>query len=134
MSDSSSFCPWWDEFRAEMPVARNWAYFDHAAVAPLPARTQQAITRFAEQASLEGDVRWPVWNREVERARTLAAQLLASDEAEVALVRSTTEGVTLVAEGFPWRDGDNIVTLENEFPSNLYPWMNLASRGVETRR
>jgi cysteine desulfurase/selenocysteine lyase len=26
------------------------------------------------------------------------------------------------------------VTLANEFPSNLYPWMNLESRGVETRR
>jgi selenocysteine lyase/cysteine desulfurase len=27
-----------------------------------------------------------------------------------------------------------LVTLANEFPTNLYPWMNLASRGVQTRR
>ncbi len=40
----------------------------------------------------------------------------------------------MLAEGFPWQAGDNVVTLENEFPSNLYPWMNLATRGVETRR
>jgi selenocysteine lyase/cysteine desulfurase len=40
----------------------------------------------------------------------------------------------LVAEGFPWEAGDNVVTLANEFPSNLYPWMNLQTCGVETRR
>jgi len=39
-----------------------------------------------------------------------------------------------VAEGFPWNDGDNVVTLADEFPSNQYPWMNLAERGVECRR
>src|SRR5690606_37199505 len=38
-----------------------------------------------------------------------------------------------VAEGFPWREGDNVVTLADEFPANLYPWMNLKSRGVEAR-
>ena len=47
-------------------------------------------------------------------------------------MRNTTEGIDFVAEGFPWRDGDNLVTLADEFPSNQYPWMNLASRGVES--
>jgi cysteine desulfurase/selenocysteine lyase len=32
-----------------------------------------------------------------------------------------------------WRAGDNLVTLADEFPTNLYPWMNLAGQGVETR-
>jgi cysteine desulfurase / selenocysteine lyase len=39
-----------------------------------------------------------------------------------------------VAEGLDWRVGDNVVTLADEFPSNAYPWLNLQSRGVETRR
>ena len=60
--------------------------------------------------------------------------MLNADPAEVALVHSTSEGIGLVAEGYPWQQGDNVVTLDNEFPSNQYPWLNLASRGVETRR
>jgi selenocysteine lyase/cysteine desulfurase len=40
----------------------------------------------------------------------------------------------LVAEGFPWQSGDNVVVPADEFPTNQYPWMNLASRGVETRQ
>jgi len=53
---------------------------------------------------------------------------------EIAVVRNTTEGINIVAEGFPWRDGDNVVNLDCEFPSNRYPWLNLASRGVEVRQ
>src|SRR5262245_8095235 len=117
-----------------MPVARKWAYFDHAAVAPLPERAGQAISSWLAEAVHEGDTVWQTWNQGVERARGLAARLLNCDPSEVALVHSTSEGIGLVAEGYPWRAGDNVVTLENEFPSNQYPWLNLASRGVETRR
>jgi selenocysteine lyase/cysteine desulfurase len=53
---------------------------------------------------------------------------------EIALVGNTTAGISLVAEGIDWRPGDNVVTLADEFPSNVYPWFNLAERGVETRR
>ncbi len=135
MSDAtSSPIDTWSSLRAQMPVAAKWAYFDHAAVAPLSSPAQQAIATWTQQAAIEGDTCWPEWNRRVENARTLAARLLGAEAEEIALVHSTTEGIGLVAEGYPWRAGDNVVTLENEFPSNLYPWMNLASRGVETRR
>ena len=63
-----------------------------------------------------------------------AARLIGADRDEIALVPNTTAGISLVAEGLDWRPGDNVVTLADEFPSNVYPWLNLASRGVETRR
>ncbi len=124
----------WDDFRRQMPIAERFAYFDHAAVAPLSRPAQEAVARWAQQAAHEGDTVWPRWAKRVEECRKLAAQMLAADPAEVALVHSTSEGIGLVAEGYPWREGDNVVTLDNEFPSNQYPWLNLASRGVETRR
>jgi selenocysteine lyase/cysteine desulfurase len=124
----------WQWFRGQMPVTDRFAYFDHAAVAPLPARTGEAIDAWARQAVEEGGAAWPKWSKRVEECRVLAARLLNAETSEVALVHSTTEGLTLVAEGYPWQPGDNLVTLENEFPSNQYPWLNLASRGVETRR
>lgn len=124
----------WEGFRRQMPVARRWAYFDHAAVAPLPAPSQQALLRWAQQACEHGDVHWPEWARRVEDLRQSAAQLLGAAQEEIALVRSTSEGVNLVAEGFPWKPGDNVVTLADEFPTNQYAWLNQADRGVETRR
>ena len=125
--------PGWTRMRECMPVARRWAYFDHAAVAPLSGPAQQAIQSWAAEAASEGDVVWPRWDRRIEEVRQLAARLLGAEPAEVALIHNTTEGIHFVAEGMRWQQGDNVVTLASEFPSNLYPWMNLAERGVECR-
>ena len=123
-----------DSFRDQMPIAQRLVYFDHAAVAPLPRPTQRAIETWLAEATQQGDVAWPRWAGRLEELRTAVAETIGADAAEIALVPNTTTGISLVAEGYPWREGDNVVTLANEFPSNQYPWMNLASRGVETRR
>jgi selenocysteine lyase/cysteine desulfurase len=116
-----------------MPVAERWAYLDHAAVAPLSRPAQAAIAEWLEDATANGDAHWIDWARRYQDSRVLWAQLLGAETDEVALVRNTTEGITVVAEGFRWQPGDNVVVPGGEFPSNLYPWMNLESRGVEVR-
>jgi selenocysteine lyase/cysteine desulfurase len=123
-----------ETFRREMPVATQRAYFDHAAVAPWPRAARDIYAAWIDDLTANGDMNWLRWSRQVEAARTSAAKLVGCSEAEIAWVRNTTEGVNLVAEGYPWRAGDNVVTLADEFPTNLYPWMNLARRGVETRQ
>jgi selenocysteine lyase/cysteine desulfurase len=120
--------------RDQMPITRRFVYFDHAAVAPLPETTRQAIRQWVDEATELGDLAWQRWSARLEEVRQAAARLIHAQPSEIALVPNTTTGISLVAEGFPWREGDNVVTLENEFPSNQYPWMNLASRGVELRR
>jgi len=126
--------PDWGEFRRQMPIARRWAYLDHAAVAPLPEPAREAVVRWSEQATLDGDTAWPAWARQAEELRGLFADLVGASPDEIALTHNTTEGINFVSEGFPWEPGDNVVTLADEFPSNQYAWINLASRGVETRR
>jgi selenocysteine lyase/cysteine desulfurase len=117
-----------------MPVAGRWAYFDHAAVAPLSGPAQAAIRDWAEDLAQHGDAHWKQWSNRVEEVRQLGARLVGADTEEVALVRNTTEGISLVAEGYPWQPGDNVVLPADEFPSNLFPWLNVASRGVEVRQ
>jgi selenocysteine lyase/cysteine desulfurase len=117
-----------------MPIARSMAYFDHAAVAPLAEPTRDAIVGWAEDAALNGDTSWPSWARQAEELRAVLAGLLGASLDEIALAHNTSEGIGFVAEGYPWQSGDNVVTLADEFPSNQYPWLNLASRGVEVRR
>jgi selenocysteine lyase/cysteine desulfurase len=124
----------WDALRRdEFPVAEQWAYFDHAAVAPLPRRSGAALRAWAEDQENHGVVHWPSWERRLEDIRGNVARLIGADRDEVAFVTSTTQGISLVAEGFSWREGDNVVTATEEYPSNLYPWMNLAARGVSLR-
>ncbi len=117
-----------------MPVAQRWAYFDHAAVAPLSGPAADAVREWAADAVAHGDTVYPTWMEKLERLRALAASSLGAQAEEIALVHNTTEGINLVAEGYPWQAGDNVVLRDDEFPSNQYPWLQLADRGVETRR
>ncbi|MDZ4658974.1 MAG: aminotransferase class V-fold PLP-dependent enzyme [Bythopirellula sp.] len=122
-----------ERLRAAMPVARKWAYFDHAAVAPITQPASAAMAHWLAQATEEGDTTWLEWAAQLKACRAAAAELIGAGEHEIALLPNTTVGINLVAEGFPWQPGDNVVTLADEFPTNLYPWLNLAQRGVETR-
>jgi selenocysteine lyase/cysteine desulfurase len=79
-------------------------------------------------------IRWPEWEGRVEQIRGEVARLINADSEEIAFIASTTQGIGLVAEGFPWNEGDNVVTAADEFASNVYPWMNLACRGVALRQ
>jgi len=124
----------WTKFRHQMPVVKRWVYLDHAAVCPLPAPTRDAVVRWAEQGASEGATVWNQWRDRVEEVRQAAALMIGAQTEEIAIVHNTTEGINFVAEGYPWQPGDNVVILADEFPTNQYPWLHLASRSVETRR
>jgi selenocysteine lyase/cysteine desulfurase len=117
-----------------MPVVKKWVYLDHAAMSPLPQLTADAFQKWLAEAVETGNPVWPQWVKDVEATRRTGAEMIGADPDEMALIGNTTAGISLVAEGLDWRPGDNVVTLADEFPSNVYPWFNLASRGVETRR
>src|SRR5262245_58801455 len=124
----------WDNFRALFPVTRRWAFLDHAAVAPLPAPSVQALADYAANLSENGVVGAARRVKQVDEVRRLAGRLLSCDPLDIAFVSSTSAGLGLLAEGFPWQPGDNVVTAEEEFPSNQFPWLNLHHRGVTVRR
>ena len=123
----------WGWWRSKMPVASRWAYFDHAAVSPLSGPAAAATRDFVGDASANGDYHWPQWAATSERLRDQFRELINADLSEICLVPNTTSGVNLVAEGWPWSKGDNVIVPEGEFPSNLFPWKNQMVIGVEVR-
>jgi cysteine desulfurase / selenocysteine lyase len=124
----------WDALRlAEFPVSARWAYLDHAAVSPLPKRSADVLRTWTDDQERNGVVHWLDWEAKLKTARANLARLINANTDEIAFVNSTTQGIGIVAEGFPWQPGENVVTAAEEYPSNLYPWMNLKDRGVELR-
>ncbi len=117
----------------EFPVRKNLAYFNHAAVAPLPRRVAEAITAHTENTRDRGAADWRRWYAEIDKTREKAAQFLGAHHSEIAFLPSTSWGLNLVAHSFPWKEGDNVVGDDMEFPANVYPWMLLESRGVQYR-
>lgn len=119
----------------EFPSRRIAVQMNHAAVCPLPARGAAALIAYAERIATRGPLDYRDWIGEADVVRRLAATLIgAGAPSSISIVPNTTSGLNLVAMGFPWRDGDAVVTTDTEFPANLAPWLALAPRGVVTRR
>jgi len=117
--------------RHEFPVSRDRIFLGHAGVCPLPRRVADAISECARQGTL-GDQEAFALHR-LDEARKLAAQLLKCQTDEVALVGPTSLGLSLIASGLNFRKGDNILIYHDDYPSNVYPWMALAQKGVQVR-
>ncbi len=118
----------------EFPVRRHCLYLNHAAVAPLPLRVAEAMRgRIAEQEST-GSHLWERWHQTELAARALAAELVGCRAEDVSLVRSTSEGLSLIAQGLPWKKGEAVLVGEEEFAANVAPYLALQRRGVAVRR
>ncbi len=122
-----------EKLREEFPVTRNRIFFDNARVAPLPLRAAKAAQDFLADSTEHGTANYEKWMQKSESARKLFAKLIHADTSEVAFVKNTSEGISIVANGVDWRRGDNVVIPDIEFPANVYPWWNLKRLGVETR-
>ncbi len=122
-------------YRASLPIVRSAVYLDSAGLAPLSNFVSRAIQENLELRAHHGKMGVKGVSAHLcDSARACAAELLRAQVSEIALMHNTTEGLNVVAQGFPWRPGDNLLIPDNEFPANVYPWYQLQSLGVEIRR
>lgn len=119
--------------RAQFPFLERLTYFNHGSIAPLSVPVQRAIDR-GIQAQVMGTLGRSIWRSPIAPLREKIARLINAEPEEIAIVRNTVEGISTVAAGVMWREGDNVVCNDLEFPANVYPWWNLKQRfGVETK-
>jgi selenocysteine lyase/cysteine desulfurase len=120
--------------RDEFALSPDLLYLNHAAVAPWPRRTAEAVRAFAEENARQGARDYPRWLQDEAQLRELARALLhAPDTGDIALLKNTSEALSVVAYGLDWRAGDNLIITDQEFPSNRIVWESLANQGVEVR-
>ena len=122
------------DLRHEFPLKEGLVYLNHAGVGVWPRRTAEVVKAFAEENMAQGAADYPAWLAVERRLRQRCARLIHAESADdIALVKNTSEGLSLIAYGLDWQPGDNIVSTNQEFPSNRMPWESLAGRGVELR-
>lgn len=116
----------------EFPVTKDKAFLAHAAVCPLPQRIATAMQDYTARCT-QGDQEAMQSEGLLTKTREAAAQLIHAKPEEIALVGPTSLGLSLIANGLNFRKHDNVVVYFDDYPSNVYPWMTLADRGVEVR-
>ena len=129
MEPTFDIARWRDEF----PSTAACVHFNHAGVGPVSRRVAGAVERFMADARDFGTLHYAAWERRADAVRAMSASLVGAHTDEIAFCAGTSDGLSMLATGFPWTRGDSIVTAAGEFPANVYPWWGLADRGVETR-
>lgn len=123
-----------DAARDQFPTLRHGLYLNHAAIGPWPRCAAEAVHGFTEQSLRPGTDVFRAWiAREKSLRERLAKLVNATSADDIALLKNTTEGISLVAWGLDWQPGDNVVLPAGEFASNRLPWLAQSRRGVEVR-
>ena len=118
--------------KSEFKLSEAVCYLNHAAVSPWPQRTVDAVRRFAEENGRFGSRYYDRWLKtEQQLRRQLQLLIGAASSDEIALLKNTSEALSVVAYGLDWRAGDQIIITSQEFPSNRIVWESLKPLGVE---
>lgn len=120
----------------EFPLSKNVLYFNHASISPLPARTQERM-KWATDKLAEHPMQH-FFNDGLKLFQDypalMARHINAAHPHEVVYIPSTSFGINSVAQAIQWKEGDNLLFCDTEFPANAYPWMSLERDGVEVRQ
>ena len=124
--------PDWAALRREFPTLENVVYLDISKKAILPRRVEEYMSEWMQDIYEDGGAR--AYSMDcIEETRQVVADVFGMPSSNLSLIKNTSEGVNIVAQGFPWREGDNVVISEFEHENNTFPWRHLTERGVEVR-
>lgn len=116
--------------QSAFPVCRNRVFLGHAAVATLPRVVAEAMQSYVETAACSHQEDEETW-RVMKATRAASAQLIGAHPDEIALLGPTSIGLSLFANGLDWKEGDEVVCYADDYPANVYPWIELRRRGVK---
>lgn len=123
-----------NRFDKDFNLKEELIHVNHAAVAPWPIRTQIAVQAFAEENTQQGSLNYLEWIERETNLRHLLRRLINADSSdEIALLKSTSEALSVIAYGIDWQAGDSVITSAEEFPSNRLLWQSLEKLGVNVR-
>ena len=130
--DTTSSQPDWEALRREFPTAAKFVYLDIARKAILPKQVEGYMQ--AWMADVYDNAGGNAFSMDgIEETRCAVAKTFGAPSDQISLIKNTSEGINIVAQGFPWKEGDNVVISEFEHENNTFPWRYLTDQGVEVR-
>lgn len=115
---------------SEFPGARQQIYLNHASTGPLPERSRRALDAFMRDRGVPFRHTDERLQAILADGRRCAARLINADAGEIALATNTSFGLNLAARMLPFEPGNIVLVSDAEFPANVFPWRQLADRGV----
>jgi len=123
--------PDWEAVRGEFPPLATWTFLNTATFGQMPRRAAEAAARHFAQRDERACSDFMQWFDDADRIRARLAQFIHCEASDIAFIHNASVGLSLLLGGLDWTAGDQIVTLENEFPNHYYFPSYLCGHGVE---
>jgi selenocysteine lyase/cysteine desulfurase len=124
----------WKKIEELYPVNKKMIWLNNCGTTPSGDHIKEEIisfmTSYSENGVLTPDFPYHAVLRDIQNS---LSRLLNCDREDVALIQNTAEGMNLISHGFHFKPGDEVLLLENEYPSNVYPWEHLGKKGVRIK-
>ncbi len=115
------------------PIVERYLYFDAASLSPYCTPVIDAIENFMNERRDSASLNFDEWRNRIESSRGMVASMINSEAEEIAFTKNTSEGVNLTTMLVEWEKGDEVLVWDCDFPTNIYPFLNLKRKGVKTR-
>lgn len=123
------------EIRENFPHTKTGhIYLNHAAISPISRSVKQGIDRFLSDRHTGKIDNFEMGMSIVQETRDLISGFVNAESSDqITFMSNTSEGITAVAEGLKWNEGDEILLNHMEFPTNVQPYRILDRFGVNVR-
>jgi cysteine desulfurase/selenocysteine lyase len=124
-----------NRYRSEFPITEKYAFLSHSAISPISRPVAHAVSAYLEQAQHEFAMGYlpQLIGRFGEFKQRFGQLINAASPDEIVPMPNTAAGINTVAVSLPLRAGDNVLVLDGDYPANVYPWQQLAYKGVLTK-
>jgi cysteine desulfurase/selenocysteine lyase len=110
----------WGVVRAEFPALAQWTYLNSATYGQMPRRAVEAMARHSDRRDESACTDFLDWYSDADRIRESVARLIHAEPRDIAFVPNAASALALVLAGIAPGPGENVVTLDHEFPNYLY--------------
>jgi len=122
--------PDWKALRAEFPALANWTYLNTATYGQMPRSAADAMNRHLARRDELACGDYLAWFDDMDAIRKSCARLVHCEPPDIAFVINASTGLAALLMGLPWQSGDEVLTLDDEFPNQLYVSAVLARFGA----
>src|SRR5262245_46421647 len=119
-----------DKSQERFPIKDQYLFLSHCGISPLYHGAMLKEREIAEMQCRTASLVYARYDAVLDELRHAAAELMHTLPSNLAFVKNTSEGMNLVANGYPFQPGDQVITYVHEYPANYYPWKLQEKRGV----
>ncbi len=123
----------WIQLRAEFPSLQQFAYLDTASFGQVPRVATEAVINHFKHRDLTASSKFLTWFDDMDAVRHGCAQLVNAHADDIAFIPTASTALSYLMQGLKWEAGDEVITLEGEFPNQLYQGAAVEKFGVNFR-